>query len=80
MLGCWVLVVQVMIDYYGLKVGDKVFDVGCGKGFLFYEMLLLVFGLEIYGIDIFFYVLEYVKEEICDCLLLGNVISLFFFD
>lgn len=80
MPGRWAPVAQAMIDHYGLKAGDKVLDVGCGKGFLLYEMSLLVPGLEIHGIDISPYALEHAKEEIRDRLLLGNVTSLPFPD
>ena len=80
MPGRWARVAQAMIDHYGLKAGDKVLDVGCGKGFLLYEMSLLVPGLEIHGIDISPYALEHAKEEIRDRLLLGNATSLPFPD
>jgi len=80
MPGRWAPVAQAMIDHYGLKAGDKVLDVGCGKGFLLYEMSLLVPGLEIHGLDISPYALEHAKEEIRDRLLLGNATSLPFPD
>jgi len=80
MPGRWAPVAQAMIDHYGLKAGDEVLDVGCGKGFLLYEMSLLVPGLEIHGIDISPYALEHAKEEIRDRLLLGNATSLPFPD
>ena len=37
--GRWKPVAQDLIDTYNLKAGSKVLDVGCGKGFLIYEML-----------------------------------------
>jgi len=80
MPGRWAPVAQAMIDHYGLKAGDKVLDVGCGMGFLLYEMSLLVPGLEIHGLDISPYALEHAKEEIRDRLLLGNATSLPFPD
>ncbi|QJQ03379.1 MULTISPECIES: class I SAM-dependent methyltransferase [Herbaspirillum] len=80
MPGRWAPVAQAMIDHYGLKAGDKVLDVGCGKGFLLYEMSLLVPGLEVHGIDISSYALENAKEEIRDRLQLGSATSLPFPD
>ncbi len=50
--GRWKPVAQALIDTYSLKAGSKILDVGCGKGFLLYEMQLLEPGLEIHGIDI----------------------------
>jgi SAM-dependent methyltransferase len=64
MPGRWASVAQKLIDFYGLKSGSKVLDVGCGKGFLLYEMQLLEPGLEIHGFDISQYALENVHPEL----------------
>jgi cyclopropane fatty-acyl-phospholipid synthase-like methyltransferase len=50
--GRWKPVAEALIDTYGLKAGSSVLDVGCGKGFLLYEMLQLQPGLKITGFDI----------------------------
>jgi SAM-dependent methyltransferase len=50
--GRWAPVAQGLIDVYGLKNGSKVLDVGCGKGFLLYEMKKILPGLEIAGFDV----------------------------
>lgn len=39
-----------IIDFYNLKPGDKIFEVGCGKGFLLVEFKK--FGMEVAGIDV----------------------------
>lgn len=49
--GRWKPVAEKMIQTYNLKAGSKVLDVGCGKGFLLYEMQLIEPGLKIVGID-----------------------------
>jgi SAM-dependent methyltransferase len=50
--GRWKPVAQALIDRYNLKQDSKILDVGCGKGYLLYEMQLLEPGLDIYGVDI----------------------------
>ncbi len=80
MPGRWAPVAKAMIDHYGLKAGDKVLDIGCGKGFLLYEMSLLVPDLEICGIDVSDYAIANAKEEIKDRLQLGNANALPFPD
>ena len=50
--GRWKDVAQKLIDTYKLKSGSNVLDVGCGKGFLLYEMKLLLPDLKISGFDV----------------------------
>lgn len=50
--GRWKPVAEALIATYGLRAGDKVLDVGCGKGYLLYEMQRLVPGLELVGFDL----------------------------
>jgi len=50
--GRWKPVAEALIKTYNLSAGSKVLDVGCGKGFLLHEMLLLEPELQISGFDI----------------------------
>ena len=50
--GRWKPVAKKIIETYKLKSGSKILDVGCGKGFLLKEMLILQPGLKIFGFDI----------------------------
>ena len=70
--GRWRGVAQEMAEYYQLKPGQKVLDVGCGKAFLLYELTQIVPGLQVFGIDISQYALEHAKEEIRDRLQYGQ--------
>jgi SAM-dependent methyltransferase len=66
MPGRWSKVAQAMADHYGIKPGDKILDVGSGKGFLLYDFTLVVPGVEVYGIDVSQYAIDNSKEEIRD--------------
>lgn len=80
MEGRWEKVAKAMADYYGIKPGDKILDVGCGKGFLLFDFTKVVPGVEVYGLDISEYAIENSKEEIKGRLQLGNATSLPFED
>lgn len=70
--GRWRDVAQKMVEYYQLKAGQKVLDVGCGKAYLLYELTQIVPGLQVYGIDISQYALDHAKEEIRNRLKYGQ--------
>ncbi len=76
MEGRWEKVARAMVDHYGIKTGDKILDVGCGKGFLLYDFTKVVHGIEIAGIDISEYAINNAKEEVKDRLVIGNATSL----
>lgn len=78
--GRWEKVARVMADHYGLKAGDKILDIGCGKGFLLFDFAKVVPGIEVTGIDISEYAICNCKEEIRDCLQVGNATELPFSD
>jgi SAM-dependent methyltransferase len=80
MEGRWEKVARAMVEHYGIKPGDKILDVGCGKGFLLHDFTKVVPGLELHGIDISEYAIQNAKEEIKDCLQVGNATSLPFPD
>jgi SAM-dependent methyltransferase len=50
--GRWQPVAQALIDRYQLSEDSSVLDVGCGKGFLLYELKMLLPGLAVAGFDI----------------------------
>jgi SAM-dependent methyltransferase len=61
--GRWRTVADALAKHYGLRAGDRVLDVGCGKAFLLYDLTQAVPGLEVRGIDISEYGIEHAKEE-----------------
>jgi SAM-dependent methyltransferase len=62
----WKKVAQPLIDRYGLKSDAKILDVGCGKGYLLYELKRLLPDAEIVGFDISKHGMADAKEEIRD--------------
>lgn len=78
--GRWEGVAKAMALHYGIKPGDKILDVGCGKGFLLYELTRVVPGIDVFGLDVSSYAIQNSKEEIKDKLLLGSASNLPFDD
>jgi len=78
--GRWVAVAEAMAKHYGLKSGDRVLDVGCGKGFLLYDFTQVVPGIEVTGLDISEYAIENAKEEVKPFLKAGHAGDLPFDD
>ncbi len=80
MEGRWEKVARALAEHYGIKPGDKVLDVGCGKGYLLYDFTKIVPGVEVYGMDVSPYAIENAKEEIRDRLQVGHAKQLPFPD
>jgi len=66
--GRWAPVAQALIATYHLSSSSKVLDVGCGKGFLLYELKNLLPGITVKGLDISSYAIENAKQEVKSCL------------
>jgi protein-L-isoaspartate(D-aspartate) O-methyltransferase len=78
--GRWRKVADALVQHYGLKPGDRVLDVGCGKGFLLFDLTQALPGLEVTGLDISAYALANAKEEIRGQLVAGHARKLPFAD
>jgi SAM-dependent methyltransferase len=78
--GRWRPVADRMAAHYRLKPGDRILDVGCGKGFLLYDFMQAVPGVDVAGLDISTYALEHAKDEVRPYLTHGNARELPFDD
>ncbi len=78
--GRWRPIAEAIAKHYQLKAGMSVLDVGCGKGFLLYELTQVVPGIKVSGIDISKYAIEHAKEEVKPFLKVGSASKLPFPD
>ena len=78
--GRWKPIAEDIARQYGLKAGDRVLDVGCGKAFLLFELTQVVPGLIVAGIDISEYGIANAKEEVRPFLQVGGAHKLPFAD
>lgn len=78
--GRWRDLAVKLVQRYKLRAGQRVLDVGCGKGFLLYELTQLVPGLECTGLDVSEYAIANSKEEMRPHIKLGTASALPFSD
>lgn len=74
--GRWLPLAKKLAAHYGLRPGMRVLDIGCGKGFLLYELTQAVPGLQVAGLDVSRYALANAKEEIRPFLTHGTCTTL----
>lgn len=74
--GRWLPLARKIAKHYGLKSGDRILDVGCGKGYMLYEFTRAVPGIRIAGLDISQYAIDNAKEEVKPFLTQGHARSL----
>ncbi len=70
--GRWKSVAQKLVDIYDLPPDAKILDVGCGKGFLLYELKKLLPDATVKGFDISEYAINNSREEIRDSLFMHS--------
>jgi ubiquinone/menaquinone biosynthesis C-methylase UbiE len=68
--GRWHPVARDIVAHFGLKPGNRVLDVGCGKGFL--VKALLAQDMDAFGLDISLYALTHCAPEVIGRLHLGS--------
>jgi SAM-dependent methyltransferase len=74
--GRWVPIAERMRDYYDLKPGDRVLDIGCAKGFLLHDLRCVVPGLVVAGLDISDYALREAMPSVSPWLTRGTAEAL----
>lgn len=76
----WTVVVRDLVNYYKLKPGSKVLDVGCAKGFMLFDLKRQFPEIEVRGIDISNYAIKNAHEKIKEFLKVGNATKIEFED
>lgn len=59
----WQPVVPTFRDHFALRAGDRLLDVGCGKGFMLHDFAALIPGLVVHGVDISQYAIDNAMED-----------------
>lgn len=60
----WRPVVPDFVSFYKLSSGHSVLDVGCAKGFFLFDLVDMVPGIKVAGIDISEYAVKNAKSEV----------------
>ncbi len=78
--GRWRSAGDAIVRHYCLEARDRILDVGCGKGFLLYDLSQAAPSIEVSGLDISNYAIEKAKEEVRPYLRVGHANALPFED
>ncbi len=76
----WTNVVKDFKEYWNLNSKSKVLDVGCAKGFMLYDLIKLIPGIQVKGLDISNYAIKNSMEDVKKNLIVGNAKNLPFED
>ena len=72
----WTEVVKDLNNFYKLKNGSKILDIGCGKGFMLFDFMKLNPNFVLGGIDISDYAITNAAPEVKKFLKVGDAKSL----
>lgn len=76
----WRPVVPTFANFYNIKDGFKILDVGCAKGFMLYDFFKYNQNLDLKGIDISQYAIDNAVPEVKNSLLVADAKKLPFDD
>lgn len=78
--GRWIPIAEDIVKHFQLRSGDRVLDIGCGKGFLVKDLMKVCPGLEVFGLDISEYAVLNCEPEVIGRVHQGNATQLPFPD
>lgn len=76
----WQPVIPTFKDYFDLTTSSSVLDIGCGKGFMLYDLTQLIPGITVKGIDISEYAIMNAINDMKPHVKVGNAKKLDFGD
>jgi protein-L-isoaspartate(D-aspartate) O-methyltransferase len=74
--GRWKQIAQKLIEAYNIKNGDSILEIGCGKGFLMFELSCLLPDSLIRGLDVSTYAKDNAKPEVKQHIDIGSAENL----
>lgn len=78
--GRWKPIAEDIIQHFNLKPGMKILDIGCAKGFLVKDLMLMCPGLQAFGLDISEYAVKNCEPEVVGRIYKGDADNLMFPD
>ena len=72
----WTPVIPDFVSHYNLTKDSKILDVGCAKGFMLYDFIKLMPGIDVRGVDISNYAIDNSIPEIKNYLKVANALEL----
>jgi SAM-dependent methyltransferase len=76
----WQPVIPTVQEHFGLGSGFHVLDVGCAKGFMLFDLITMIPGLTVRGVDISAYAIEHALDPIKPYVQVGDAQNLPFSD
>ena len=76
----WTDTVAHIVDVYSLSNDSKILDIGCAKGYMMYDLSLLIPEAEIKGVDISQYAKDHAIEPMKENIVVSNANNLPFPD
>jgi SAM-dependent methyltransferase len=76
----WQPVIPTFQEYWNLNSNSSLLDVGCAKGFMLYDLSLLIPNIKLAGIDISEYAIENAVNEVAPFVSVANAVNLPFED
>ncbi|MDR3425555.1 MAG: class I SAM-dependent methyltransferase [Alphaproteobacteria bacterium] len=68
----WEPVIPTFQKHFGLTAQSSLLDIGCAKGFMLYDMMRLIPGIKLAGLDVSEYAIANAKEEVRPLLRVGD--------